>query len=35
MADREIEPRRIAGTRTVRAVRVAPSGIVYLRPPEA
>ena len=35
MAHREIEPRRIAGTRTVRAVRVAPVGIVYLWLPEA
>ena len=35
MADREIEPRRTARSRTVRAVRIDPVGIVYLWPPEA
>ena len=35
MAHREIEPRRIAGSRNLRAVRIDPVGIVYLRPPEA
>ena len=35
MAHRAIEPRRTAGSRTVRAVHIDPVGIVYLRPPEA
>jgi len=34
MADREREPRRIAGTWTVRAMRVDPVGLVYLWAPE-
>ena len=34
MADRDREPRRIAGTWSVRAVRVDPVGLVYLWPPE-
>ena len=34
MADREREPRRIAGTWTVRAMRVDPAGLVYLWAPE-
>ena len=34
MADREREPRRIAETWTVRAVRVDPASTVYLWPLE-
>ena len=34
MADRDREPRRIAGTWTVRVVCVDPVGLVYLWPPE-
>ena len=34
MADRDRKPRRIAGTWTVRAMRVDPVGLVYLWAPE-